>query len=283
MAKEKLTPSTPLLLSEEKIRKKLQQLNQQLQTIEEAETRATVEKEIQYCLKMLLGWKVAQKAESNQLIGLGTGTTSEAAIKAIGQRISNNELQNVRGVATSDRLKNLAQSLGITILESTAEKIDWGFDGADEVEEPTLNLIKGGGAAATAEKRLAQRCQAWIVIVDEGKMKTPLEFGTFPVMIEVKDEITLKEMEQVFGEQFGAQSVSTHPKKDRADTGGKLFNVQFKPGTIRPEWEQAWPKKFPWLIESGLFMNGYPNQVWVAHRDGTIEVIFGPGQRNNPA
>ncbi len=275
LSRKKLSPFP----SETEILGKLQQLKQQLRITQKDKDKETIEKEIQHCLKMLVGWKVANRTSAGDKIGLGAGTTSEAAIKAIGQRIANGDLQNFSGVATSDRLKKLAQSLGINILENFEGELDWGFDGADEVEENTLNLIKGGGAAATAEKRLAKKCKKWIVIVDEKKMKTPAEFGTSPVAIEVNDKVTLEKMKQTFIEQFGAQSVQPHRLKERADTGGRLFEVQFEPGTIKSEWEQQWLKQFPWLIDSGLFMGGYPDQVWVARSSGEIDVIPGPSQR----
>lgn len=268
-------------MNEEKLNKKAvppfpseEEIKQQLSTLKPEQNQ-----ERQILLKMLVGWQVANRVENNQLIGLGSGTTAAEAVKAIGERLRLKEIANIKGISTSDAISQLAQSLGIDLLlENFEGGLDWGFDGADEVEWGSLNLIKGGGGAATAEKRLSKRCKEWIVIVDETKMVD--ELGAFPVAIEVKNEVTLEEMQQTFIDHFGGQSVQAHHLKEKADTGGRLFEIQFVLGTIQTEWEQVWPKQFSWLIESGLFMDGYPNEVWVAHSNGEIEVITGPGKRN---
>ena len=96
-------------------------------------------------LKQLLGQEIASRVKSGEIIGLGSGTTSEAAIRAIGARIKAGEIKDISGVATSKKLAALAESLGFRILDlELAARLNWGFDGADEAEKNTWRLIKGG-------------------------------------------------------------------------------------------------------------------------------------------
>ena len=55
---------------------------------------------------------------------------------------------HVRGVSTSGRTASLATELGIPLVDlDTIDAIDIAFDGADEVAEPTLDMVKGLGGA----------------------------------------------------------------------------------------------------------------------------------------
>ena len=56
--------------------------------------------------------------------------------------------------------------------------IDFGFDGADEVDSTGRYLIKGGGAAHFQEKLVAAACERLFILVDESKIgKNPEELG----------------------------------------------------------------------------------------------------------
>jgi ribose 5-phosphate isomerase A len=112
--------------------------------------------------------------ESGMVLGLGTGSTAEFALKRIAGRISTGELKHVVGVPSSIRTEKMARELGIplTDLDSHPE-IDLSIDGADEVD-PDLNLIKGGGGALLREKILAQATRRNIIIVDESKLSAQL-------------------------------------------------------------------------------------------------------------
>lgn len=220
-------------------------------------------------LKQLLGWQVAKRVKSGQKLGLGTGSTSTAAIQAIGQRIKKEHLE-VFAISTSKKITQLAQELGFKLLNNH-QPLDWGFDGADEIELNTFNMIKGGGGgAATQEKIIARLCLNWIIIADQSKVVDQL--GKFPVMVEVVKNTPAAEIKDFFIKNYQALDVQPHP------LAGNLYNVQFAPGQIKPEWETAWNQQ-NWLIDNGLFMGGWPNEVLIAQRNGQIKSIQGPGLR----
>jgi ribose 5-phosphate isomerase A len=125
-------------------------------------------------LKQAAGEKAAELVESGMVIGLGTGSTSVFAIRAIGARVASGDLQNVIGVPTSSGSAELATEVGLT-LTTLAEHpvIDLTIDGADEVD-PDFNIIKGAGGALLHEKIVAQASLREVIIVDDAKLSPKL-------------------------------------------------------------------------------------------------------------
>jgi ribose 5-phosphate isomerase A len=79
------------------------------------------------------------------------------------------------GVPTSERTAAQARSLGIKIVTLEEEPaLDLTIDGADQVEQSTLNLIKGYGGALLREKIVAAAGQRLVIIVDASKIAAKL-------------------------------------------------------------------------------------------------------------
>lgn len=120
--------------------------------------------------------------EDGMTLGLGSGSTSELFIAALGQKIAADGLK-VEGVPTSEASARAAQAAGVPLIPvEHVEHIDLDVDGADEVD-PLFNLIKGGGGCLLREKIIANASDRMIVVVDEKKMVSAL--GTFPLPVEV--------------------------------------------------------------------------------------------------
>jgi ribose 5-phosphate isomerase A len=119
--------------------------------------------------------------KDGQIVGLGTGSTAAHFIKLLAEQVK--EGLRIRGIPTSDRSHELAQSLGIplTTLDEFQE-IDVTVDGADEVD-PQLRLIKGGGGAALREKIVASATKQLVIVADASKQVQRL--GKFPLPVEV--------------------------------------------------------------------------------------------------
>jgi ribose 5-phosphate isomerase A len=107
------------------------------------------------------------------IVGLGSGTTAAFAVSGIGRRVS--EGLRVVGIPTSERTATQARALGIP-LSSLDEhgQVDITIDGADEVEEGSLNLIKGHGGALLREKIVASASKRLVIIVDDRKLVSHL-------------------------------------------------------------------------------------------------------------
>lgn len=129
-----------------------------------------------------IGARAAAAIEPGMVVGLGTGSTAEAMIRALGARVTGG--LDVTGVTTSDRTTVLAQSLGIPLTGIDGiDIIDLCIDGADEID-PDLNLVKGRGGALLWEKLTARRARRYIIIASSEKLVERL--GTrLPLPVEV--------------------------------------------------------------------------------------------------
>ena len=122
-----------------------------------------------------------QFIQDGQVVGLGTGSTAAYFIKLLAEKVKNG--LHIRGIPTSVRSLELAQSLGIPLTTlDECQDIAVTVDGADEVD-PQLRLIKGGGGAALREKIVASATKQLVIVADESKQVTVL--GRFPLPVEV--------------------------------------------------------------------------------------------------
>jgi ribose 5-phosphate isomerase A len=133
--------------------------------------------------KQIAAESAAQLVKNGMVIGLGSGSTAEIAIRILGDKVKNG-LQII-GVPTSLKSDQIARGLGIRLatLEVYPE-LDLTIDGADEVELGSLDLIKGRGGALLREKIVASSSRQLIIIVDESKIVNRLgSHGEVPVEI----------------------------------------------------------------------------------------------------
>jgi ribose 5-phosphate isomerase A len=122
-----------------------------------------------------------QFVKDGQVVGLGTGSTAAYFIKLLGEKVKNG--MRVRGIPTSDRSRELAESLGIPLTTlDECQEIAVTVDGADEVD-PQLRLIKGGGGAMLREKIVASATKQLVIVADATKQVPVL--GKFPLPVEV--------------------------------------------------------------------------------------------------
>jgi ribose 5-phosphate isomerase A len=119
--------------------------------------------------------------KDGMIVGLGTGSTSAHFVRLLGERVRQG--LRVKGVPTSEATRNLAEQVGVPLLEiSQVTSLDLDVDGADEVD-PAFRLIKGGGGALLREKIVAAASKRMIVIADDTKWVETL--GAFPLPVEV--------------------------------------------------------------------------------------------------
>ena len=130
-------------------------------------------------LKRLAGEKAIEFVEDGSVVGVGTGSTVAYFIEALGRirdRIAG-------AVSSSEQSTRQLKSLGIEVLDLNAVgPLRLYVDGADECD-PHRRLIKGGGAALTREKIIAQASERFVCIIDPGKQVQVL--GRFPLPVEV--------------------------------------------------------------------------------------------------
>jgi ribose 5-phosphate isomerase A len=131
-----------------------------------------MDEETQQRLMKQVGEKAVEYIEDGMIVGLGTGRTTEFAIRKIGELV--NEGLEIKGIPTSIRSEKLAKELNIPLTDlDEYQEIDVTIDGADEVD-PNFNLIKGMGGALFREKIVAYNSRQEIIVVDESKMVNKL-------------------------------------------------------------------------------------------------------------
>src|ERR1700722_10400157 len=122
-----------------------------------------------------------QFVKDGQVVGLGTGSTAAFFIKLLAERVRAG--LRIRGIPTSVKSQELAQSLGIPLTTlDECQEIAVTVDGADEVD-PQLRLIKGGGGAMLREKIVASATEKLVIVADASKQVAVL--GQFPLPVEV--------------------------------------------------------------------------------------------------
>ena len=217
--------------------------------------------------KQLAGRRAAEYVEDGMRVGLGTGSTVEHTLRALGER-----KPDITCVATSERTRALAAKLGLNVLPpDEVGALDIAIDGADEVD-PQLNLIKGGGGAHTREKVVAQMAARFLVVVDESKLVETL--GAFGLPLEVLPFAPGSVAARV--RALGASEVSA--RSEPSDNGNLLLDAHFAsipdPGALARQLEAI-----PGLVEHGLFLAECVERVIVAGTGGVRERVRKPSNR----
>jgi ribose 5-phosphate isomerase A len=130
-------------------------------------------------LKALVGQAALAYVVPGSVVGVGTGSTVNCfidALAAMKDRIAG-------AVSSSEKSTERLRGHGIRVLDAnTVDGIPVYIDGADEIDHGG-NMIKGGGAALTREKIVADKAERFICIADQSKLVDTL--GTFPLPVEV--------------------------------------------------------------------------------------------------
>jgi len=129
--------------------------------------------------KRLAGEAAIRYVEDGAIVGVGTGSTVAFFIDALA-RIKH----RIHGaVSSSEQSTAQLKAHGIPVLDLNATgPLSLYVDGADECD-PHKRLIKGGGAALTREKIIAEASAKFVCIIDASKRVELL--GRFPLPIEV--------------------------------------------------------------------------------------------------
>ncbi|MBB1383696.1 ribose-5-phosphate isomerase RpiA, partial [Shewanella sp. SR41-2] len=130
-------------------------------------------------MKKAAGWAALQYVKKDTIVGVGTGSTVNHFIDALGTMKDDIE----GAVSSSEASTKKLIELGIEVFDlNSVDLIDVYVDGADEIND-RMDMIKGGGAALTREKIVAAVAKRFICIVDNTK-QVPI-LGEFPLPVEV--------------------------------------------------------------------------------------------------
>lgn len=191
---------------------------------------------------------------SGMTVGLGTGSTADFFLQALGEAIRSGQLSGIKGLPTSMQSEKRAREVEIPLTTfAESPHPDLTIDGADEID-PNLNLIKGLGGALLREKIVAQNSKRLIIIADASKQVKKL--GTLaPLPVEVTP----------FGHESQAEFLKTlgcEPSLRRASNQGVfetdncnvIYDCRFAEISDPQNLENQLRARAG-IVESGLFLN----------------------------
>ena len=188
--------------------------------------------------------------KDGMIVGLGTGTSAEFAVRKLGNLVR--EGLSIRGIPTSNRTKELAEAEGIPLIDfSESMFIDLTIDGADEIDG-NLNMIKGGGAALLREKIVASVSRAEIIVVNRTKLVDQL--GVFPLPVEVIPfgwQVVFNQLESLHGNP-NLRLNKGNPLV--TDQGNYIIDCHFRK-IVNPKLLEYQLNMIPGVVENGLFIN----------------------------
>jgi ribose 5-phosphate isomerase A len=130
-------------------------------------------------MKLQVGLAALDYVVPGEIVGVGTGSTVNKFIDALVQ------IKHLipGAVSSSEQSTQRLLSHGIAVFDAqSVQRIAVYIDGADEIDHRGF-MIKGGGAALTREKIVADLADKFVCIVDESKYVETL--GHFPLPVEV--------------------------------------------------------------------------------------------------
>jgi ribose 5-phosphate isomerase A len=134
-------------------------------------------------LKTLVGRAALDYVQPGSIVGVGTGSTVDKFIDALGAALQQNPAFIAGAVSSSVRSTERLEKLGVKVMPAeTVTSLGVYIDGADEINHQGA-MIKGGGAALTREKIVADLADKFVCIADESKLVDTL--GKFPLPVEV--------------------------------------------------------------------------------------------------
>jgi ribose 5-phosphate isomerase A len=121
--------------------------------------------------------------QSGMIVGLGTGMTAARGIVALAERVKNEKL-SIQCVPTSHASETVARSYQLPIIDfAMVERVDFIFDGADEVD-PQLRMLKGKGGAIVRERIVAHAAGRSVYMVGQNKLVDRLgQTCTLPIAV----------------------------------------------------------------------------------------------------
>ncbi|MBI2746344.1 ribose-5-phosphate isomerase RpiA [Hydrogenophaga sp.] len=197
------------------------------------------------------------------IIGVGTGSTVNHFIDALATL-----REGIAGAVSSSNASTARlRGHGIRVLEAgDVEQLALYVDGADEID-PRGHMIKGGGAALTREKIVADLAQFFLCIADASKQVGVL--GRFPLPVEVigiaANRIT-RRFEAIGGRAALRQGVVTDNGHPILDVHGLVIT---DPAALEAEINQ-----WPGVVTVGLFARHHAHLCLLGRVDGVQVLHF---------
>ena len=219
-------------------------------------------------LKALVGRAAIDHVPEGAIIGVGTGSTVNRFIDALAtvkDRIAG-------AVSSSQASTERLHRHGIAVYETTqVERVPVYVDGADEIDRRG-HMIKGGGAALTCEKIVADLAERFVCIADESKLVDVL--GRYPLPVEVI-AMAAPQIARRFAEQGGAATLRRNGEGATVltDNGHPILDVRglviADPARLEDEINQ-----WPGVVTCGIFARHKAALCLLGTADGVRTLAF---------
>lgn len=214
-------------------------------------------------LKAAVGRAALAYVAAGQVIGVGTGSTVNHFIDAL----SASGLHLAGAVSSSEQTTRRLRAHGYSVLEADqVDRLPVYIDGADEIDGHGC-MIKGGGAALTREKIVADLAERFICIADESKRVDVL--GRFPLPVEVIP-MAVAQLARRFASMGGQATVRPGVS---TDNGHPILDVRGL--TIRdPLALETEINQWPGVVTVGIFARHRARVCLLGTAQGVRELVF---------
>ncbi len=218
-------------------------------------------------LKAAVGRAAVDYVLPGSIVGVGTGSTVNCFIDALATARLAAGLQIAGAVSSSEQSTLRLRLHGIEVIEPAAvQRLAVYVDGADEIDGSGC-MIKGGGAALTREKIVADLAEKFICIADASKRVDRL--GCFPLPVEVISMAAA----QVARRFLAIGGVATLRVGVLTDNGHPLLDVRglqiSDPLALETEINQ-----WPGVVTVGLFARHRASLCLLGTVQGVQKVVF---------
>ena len=214
-------------------------------------------------LKALVGRAALEHVPEGAIVGVGTGSTVNHFIDALAT-----VKHRIRGaVSSSEASSERLRRHGIEVLPTDAvDSLPVYIDGADEIDHRG-DMIKGGGAALTREKIVADLAERFVCIADESKLVDTL--GRYPLPVEVI-AMAAPQVARRFAEQGGTATLRPGVL---TDNGHPILDVRglviADPPTLEAEVNQ-----WPGVVTVGIFARHRAAVCLLGAASGVRALVF---------
>lgn len=214
-------------------------------------------------LKALVAQAALQYVVPGALVGVGTGSTVNHFIDA---------LATLRGdiagaVSSSLQSTERLRARGIPVFEAAqVQELPVYIDGADEID-PRGCMIKGGGAALTREKIVADLARRFVCIAD-GSKQVPV-LGAFALPVEVIP-MAVAQLTRRFAALGGS---ATQRPGVLTDNGLPILDVRGLSITDPPAME-AEINQWPGVVTVGIFARHRAQVCLLGTAQGVQTLVF---------
>ena len=214
-------------------------------------------------LKQLVGRAALGHVTPGSVIGVGTGSTVDCFIDALAA----SGIAIAGAVSSSERSTQRLLKHGIRVLEAAkVTGLPVYIDGADEIDHGG-HMIKGGGAALTREKIVADLAERFVCIADASKLVHTL--GSFPLPVEIIP-MAAAQLTRHFARLGG---VATLRPGVVTDNGGHILDVRGLAITDPLAFETE-VNQWPGVVTVGVFARHRAQVCLLGDSDGVRTLTF---------